>query len=204
MDTTAPLQTVSFSSMSKDSGQSSSDSNSNWTTADASAGRILSGAISAPLAAGEMVLVYANETLIGQALVKGTQWHITDTQGYNANWTYTAQVVDGGGSVGPMATRTVILDTSSEATGGIVNGTTGPDSLTVSSTHNVVNGLAGNDTISAPANVQALLAETGLKFSKHEISALFRKPGHKHYRECEDQLLRNVLKGLQTRLRKPD
>lgn len=50
-------------------------------------------------------------------------------------------------------------------------------------------------------DVQALLAETGLKFSKHEISALFRKPGHKHYRECEDQLLRNVLKGLQTRLR---
>lgn len=51
-------------------------------------------------------------------------------------------------------------------------------------------------------DVQALLAETGLKFSKHEISALFRKPGHKHFRECEDQLLRNVLKGLQTRLRK--
>jgi uncharacterized protein YehS (DUF1456 family) len=51
-------------------------------------------------------------------------------------------------------------------------------------------------------DVQALLAETGLKFSKHEISALFRKPGHTHYRECEDQLLRNVLKGLQKRLRK--
>lgn len=50
-------------------------------------------------------------------------------------------------------------------------------------------------------DVQSLLADTGLNFSKHEISALFRKPGHKHYRECEDQLLRNVLKGLQTRLR---
>jgi uncharacterized protein YehS (DUF1456 family) len=53
-------------------------------------------------------------------------------------------------------------------------------------------------------DVQALLADTGLNFSKHEISALFRKPGHKHYRECEDQFLRNVLKGLQKRLRKPD
>lgn len=53
-------------------------------------------------------------------------------------------------------------------------------------------------------DIQALLAATGLNFSKHEISALFRKPGHKHYRECEDQLLRNVLKGLQKRLRKSD
>ena len=48
-------------------------------------------------------------------------------------------------------------------------------------------------------DVQALLEETGLKFSKHELSALFRKPGHKHYRNCEDQLLRNFLKGLQQR-----
>lgn len=50
-------------------------------------------------------------------------------------------------------------------------------------------------------DVQAILRETGLVFSKHELSALFRKPGHKHYRYCEDQLLRNFLKGLQQRLR---
>ncbi len=51
-------------------------------------------------------------------------------------------------------------------------------------------------------DVQDLLRETGLNFSKHELSALFRKPGHKHYRNCEDQLLRNFLKGLQLRLRR--
>lgn len=50
-------------------------------------------------------------------------------------------------------------------------------------------------------DVQALLRETGLSFSKHELTALFRKPGHKHYRYCEDQLLRNFLKGLQQRFR---
>lgn len=50
-------------------------------------------------------------------------------------------------------------------------------------------------------DVLALLQDTGLKFSKHELTALFRKPGHKHYRKCEDQILRNVLKGLQTKLR---
>ena len=37
--------------------------------------------------------------------------------------------------------------------------------------------------------------------SKHELSAFFRKPGHKHYRECKDQILRNFLKGLQLKLR---
>jgi uncharacterized protein YehS (DUF1456 family) len=51
-------------------------------------------------------------------------------------------------------------------------------------------------------DVQNLLEEAGLKFSKHELSALFRKPGHKHYRHCEDQLLRNFLKGLELRKRK--
>lgn len=43
----------------------------------------------------------------------------------------------------------------------------------------------------------ALLQDAGLNFSKHELSAFFRKPGHKHYRKCEDQVLRNFLKGLQ-------
>ena len=37
--------------------------------------------------------------------------------------------------------------------------------------------------------------------SKHELSALFRRPGHKHYRECKDQILRNFLKGVQLKYR---
>jgi len=40
-----------------------------------------------------------------------------------------------------------------------------------------------------------------LSISKHELSAFFRKPGHKHYRECHDQVLRNFLKGLQIKYR---
>ena len=42
-----------------------------------------------------------------------------------------------------------------------------------------------------------------LSISKHELSAFFRKPGHKHYRECKDQILRNFLKGMQLKYR-PD
>lgn len=46
-------------------------------------------------------------------------------------------------------------------------------------------------------NVLAIMSLAGLPISKHELSAFSRKPDHKHYRECKDQLLRNFLKGLQ-------
>ncbi len=46
-----------------------------------------------------------------------------------------------------------------------------------------------------------IMNQGGLKLSKHELSAFFRKPGHKHYRECKDQCLRSFLKGLQLRYR---
>ncbi len=41
------------------------------------------------------------------------------------------------------------------------------------------------------------------KISKHELSAFFRKPGNRHYRTCQDQILRNFLKGMQLKYR-PD
>jgi uncharacterized protein YehS (DUF1456 family) len=41
----------------------------------------------------------------------------------------------------------------------------------------------------------------GFPLSKPELSALFRQPGHKHFRPCGDQILRNFLKGLTVRLR---
>lgn len=40
-----------------------------------------------------------------------------------------------------------------------------------------------------------------VKVSKHELSAFFRRPGHKHYRDCNDQMLRNFLKGVQLKFR---
>ena len=42
------------------------------------------------------------------------------------------------------------------------------------------------------------------RMSKHELSAFFRKSGHKHYRECKDQILRIFLKGLQKQHRKDE
>ncbi len=40
-----------------------------------------------------------------------------------------------------------------------------------------------------------------LRVSKHEISAIFRKPSQKQYRPCQDQFLRNFLQGLQIKNR---
>ncbi|PCJ64101.1 MAG: hypothetical protein COA58_14035 [Bacteroidetes bacterium] len=40
-----------------------------------------------------------------------------------------------------------------------------------------------------------------MRFGKHELSALFRKPTHSHYRLCKDQLIRKLLIGLHIRYR---
>lgn len=45
------------------------------------------------------------------------------------------------------------------------------------------------------------LKMAGMSLSKSELSALFRKEGQRHYKECGDQILRNFLKGLTTRFR---
>ncbi len=39
------------------------------------------------------------------------------------------------------------------------------------------------------------------RLSKHELSAFFRNPDHKHYRDCKDQILRNFLLGMQLKYR---
>ena len=41
----------------------------------------------------------------------------------------------------------------------------------------------------------------GAKLSRGELGALFRKPGHKHYRACGNQVLRNFIKGLTLQIR---
>lgn len=46
-----------------------------------------------------------------------------------------------------------------------------------------------------------LLALEDFRISKSELSALFRKEDHPHYRKCGDQLLRNFLGGLTQHLR---
>ncbi|MBL1418008.1 MAG: DUF1456 family protein [Moritella sp.] len=53
-------------------------------------------------------------------------------------------------------------------------------------------------------DVLELLELAEFRLGKHELSAFFRKPDHKHYRECKDQILRNFLAGMQVKYRPED
>ena len=50
-------------------------------------------------------------------------------------------------------------------------------------------------------DMRGTLQLAGVAVSKSELSALFRNRGHKHFKECGDQFLRNFLQGLTIRHR---
>lgn len=50
-------------------------------------------------------------------------------------------------------------------------------------------------------DILEILSLVHVQISKHELSAFFRRPGHKHYRDCNDQMFRNFLKGVQLKYR---
>ena len=49
-----------------------------------------------------------------------------------------------------------------------------------------------------------VLKLVNFRLSKGELSAFFRKPGHRNYQECGDQVLRNFLMGLTKKNRPED
>lgn len=50
-------------------------------------------------------------------------------------------------------------------------------------------------------DMHEIFEAAGFPLSKPEMTALFRQAGHKHFRPCGDQILRNFLKGLTLRFR---
>lgn len=50
-------------------------------------------------------------------------------------------------------------------------------------------------------DILAVMKLADLPFSKHELSAFFRKPTQSQYRVCKDQFLRNFIYGLQLKYR---
>lgn len=50
-------------------------------------------------------------------------------------------------------------------------------------------------------DILEILSLSDVRISKHELSAFFRKPDHKHYRVCKDQILRNFIYGVQQKYR---
>lgn len=47
-----------------------------------------------------------------------------------------------------------------------------------------------------------ILESVEMRISKHELSAFFRHPDQAQYRQCQDQILRNFLHGLQLKFKK--
>jgi uncharacterized protein YehS (DUF1456 family) len=45
-------------------------------------------------------------------------------------------------------------------------------------------------------DIIALIARSGLCVSKGELGAFFRRSDHRNYRDCGDQFLRYLMKGL--------
>jgi uncharacterized protein YehS (DUF1456 family) len=50
-------------------------------------------------------------------------------------------------------------------------------------------------------DILAIMNLANYRISKHELSAFFRKRGHKNYRDCKDQILRKFLKGVHLKYR---
>ena len=53
-------------------------------------------------------------------------------------------------------------------------------------------------------DILEILALSDTNISKHELSAFFRKPAHKNFRECKDQVLRNFIDGVQQKYREQE
>jgi uncharacterized protein YehS (DUF1456 family) len=50
-------------------------------------------------------------------------------------------------------------------------------------------------------DIIAIAKLAGFVLSAHELSSFMRRHGHRNYRECKDQVLRNFLNGLQIKIR---
>ena len=109
----APTRVVSIGSMTKDSGGSASD----FITADGTAGRIVSGALDAPLGTDEVLDVSFDGGLSWlAATTSGGQWSVTDAGAHLQSWTLLARVRNSStGLIGPVVSRQVVLDGSAPA-----------------------------------------------------------------------------------------
>ncbi|SDM30239.1 hypothetical protein SAMN05428957_10493 [Oryzisolibacter propanilivorax] len=105
----APVTTTaSIASMTKDTGASATD----FITNDGSAGRTLGGTLSAPLVAGEQLMVsFDNGTTWQPATVTGTSWSAVDSTVHTDSWVIQTRVKNAT-DLGPVQSQNVTLDTT--------------------------------------------------------------------------------------------
>ncbi|EIM18928.1 biofilm associated protein A [Pseudomonas chlororaphis O6] len=108
VDTAAPTQTATVTSMGKDSGFDSGD----WLTNDGSAGRLMQGTLSATLAAHEALQVSTDGGVTWvDALVEGIDWSAQDNNSHDESWKIQTRVIDNLGQVGVAVSQSVTFDT---------------------------------------------------------------------------------------------
>ncbi|MBC8742508.1 hypothetical protein F6X40_39085, partial [Paraburkholderia sp. UCT31] len=113
VDTTPPDAQAIITSMGKDSGSSHGD----FLTNDGSAGRLITGSLTGPLAPGETVQVSVDGGRTWQdALVEDNgNWEFQDNTVHDADWTIQTRVVDEAGNCGDAVSQQVVLDTIAPA-----------------------------------------------------------------------------------------
>ncbi|WP_167399970.1 Ig-like domain-containing protein [Massilia violaceinigra] len=105
IDTSAPAQTVTIETMERDT-----DAAGDFITSDGGAGRTVSGTVSAPLAAGELLEVsFDGGASWVPATVGGTGWNAPDTGAHGGNWSIVTRLTDAAGNAGGASTRAVTL-----------------------------------------------------------------------------------------------
>jgi len=110
-----------------------------FITNDGTAGRTVSGTLSAALGTGETLQVsFDNGVTWVAPTVNGTAWSVTDSASHAANWTIEAEVVDLAGNVGALASQAVTFDTTAPAAPSTPDLTAASDSG-LSNTDNLTN-----------------------------------------------------------------
>ncbi|WP_175823008.1 Ig-like domain-containing protein [Burkholderia sp. BCC0419] len=96
-------------------GHDSGNFNFDRLTNDGTAGRLLSGHLTAALAAGEKVQVSTDggRTWVDALMKSDGTWVVTDMNAHGGNWTIQTRVVNGNGVAGTTTTYDVELDTLS-------------------------------------------------------------------------------------------
>jgi Ca2+-binding RTX toxin-like protein len=113
LDTVAPAQTVTISGLSDNVGITQGPIAEGGTTNDTTP--TLSGTLSAALGTSEVLRLYRDGVLAGNATVNATTraWSYTPATSLSANgiYVFTAAVVDGAGNSGPLSpARSMVLD----------------------------------------------------------------------------------------------
>ena len=110
IDTTAPTQQISITSITTDSGENSTDYKTSDTTLT------LNGNLDQALSLGDKVQVSSDNGASWElATVNGTSWSFQDEVIHSADFTYQARVIDNTGNVGNEVEQNIIIDITAPA-----------------------------------------------------------------------------------------